>query len=197
MLPNKNWYFSLGNDANVKSILFKEGTAELKPRVKSCLDKNGTLVVVLFGWDNPPQEDEQYLKKFREKLHSIDTHYDDAKIEIWPQNKLIGFLKPFPSLALQVNKRDDARFQTHQSWARTAEMQREFVARDSQLRRISDIREKLRGIGEKTEAIHVRIYGDPGIGKTRLVLEATRKEDLLPLVVYCDSASKFKDSDLM
>ena len=66
-----------------------------------------------------------------------------------------------------------------------------------QLRRISDIREKLRGIGEKTEAIHVRIYGDPGIGKTRLVLEATRKEDLLPLVVYCDSASKFKDSDLM
>ena len=42
----------------------------------------------------------------------------------------------------------------------------------------------------------MRLLGEPGIGKTKLVLEATKVDDLSPLVIYC-TASQFRDSDLM
>ena len=49
---------------------------------------------------------------------------------------------------------------------------------------------------EKQNTVHVRVLGEPGIGKTRLVLEATDTDDLSPLVIYC-TASQFRDSILM
>lgn len=149
---------------------------------------------MLFGWDNPETTDDQLINKFKEKLTRIDHKYNNAKIEIWRQNNLIGFLKPFPSLALQVNERAKAIFQTHQSWSRYAEMKKEFKAGQPQKDFISNMQNELRKNGE---AVHIRVWGDAGIGKTRLVLEATRVEDLQPRVVYCDAASKFRDSDLM
>ena len=193
----KSGDFSPSSDTDVKSILFRTGSMELKPKVKSCLDRDGTLIIVLFGWDNPEQEDEQHIGKFKARLVGIGTGYGAAKIELWPQNKLIGFLKPYPSLALQVSNRGRARFQTHKSWSQDAEMKRAFVKGEKQHSRVRDIQDKLRADGTSMEAIHVRIYGDPGIGKTRLVLEATREDDLQPQVVYCQSAVQFKDSDLM
>ena len=59
---------------------------------------------------------------------------------------------------------------------------------------VDEVRTKIR---DAASAVHIRIWGEAGIGKTRLALEATRAEDLAPLVVYCDSASKFRDSELM
>lgn len=174
--------------------MFKDGSTELRPRVKSCLDKNGTLVVVLFGWDNPETTDDQLINKFKEKLTRIDHKYNNAKIEIWRQNNLIGFLKPFPSLALQLNERAKAIFQTYKSWSQDGEMKKEFKAGQPQKDFISNMQNELRKNGE---AVHIHVWGDAGIGKTRLVLEATRADDLRALVIYCDAASKFRDRDLM
>jgi hypothetical protein len=190
----KTGNFSLGDASHIKKILFKDGSTELRPRVLSCLDKNGTLVVVLFGWDNPETKDDQLINKFKGRLTRIDHKYTNAKIEIWRQNNLIGFLKPFPSLALQVNERAKAGFQTHPSWSRDAEMKKEFKAGQAQEDFISNMQNELRKNGE---AVHIRVWGDAGIGKTRLVLEVTRADDLRSLVIYSDAASKFRDSNLM
>lgn len=186
--------FSLSKEGNIRAILFKEKAKELKARVKSCLDKQGTLVVVLFGWDDPETRDDLLINRFREKLGSVDQKYSKASIEICRQNNLIGYLKPFPSLALKANGRSDLRFQTHQSWSVQAEMKKAFKAGPAQEEFISNLQSELR---RNSEAIHTRVWGEPGIGKTRLVLEATRGQDLEPLVIYCDAASKFRESDLM
>src|SRR3972149_7847309 len=87
----KTGNFSLSNESHIKSILFKDTTNELKPRVKSCLDKEGTLIIVLFGWDNPETKDDQLVNKFKEKLILIDRKYNNAKIEIWQQKKHLFF----------------------------------------------------------------------------------------------------------
>lgn len=189
----KTGNFSLDN-THVKEILFRDKSDELKPRVRSCLDKDGTFVVVLFGWDNPDTRDNQLIEMFKAKLTHIDQKYSTARIEIWRQNQLIGFLKPFPSLALKVNDCGALRFQTHESWSRDAEMIKEFKAGQAQKDCISNIQNELR---KNIAAVHIHVWGEPGIGKTRLVLEATREEDLEPLTIYCDSATKFRDSDLM
>lgn len=191
----KTGNFSLSNESHIKSILFKDNTNELKPRVKSCLDKDGTLIIVLFGWDNPETKDDQLVNKFKEKLILIDRKYNNAKIEIWQQNKLRGFLTPFPSLALRIKGLDRSRFQSHRSWSENDDMKKEFVAGEKQKKFISNLQTALRQ--NNNEAVHIRIYGEPGIGKTKLVLEATRSDDLLPFVIYVDGANKFRDSDLM
>ncbi len=185
--------FSLGSERNIKSILFKDGTNELKPKVKSCLDNNGTLIVVLFGWDNPETEDNQLINKFLSCLTSNDPKYSNATIEIFQQNKLISFVKSFPSLALRINGRDKFRFQTHHSWSQEDNMRHELKMGEKQTNFVEDVAMEIRN---SKEAVHIRVIGEPGIGKTRLVLEATKADDLKPFMIYCD-AKEFKSSELM
>ena len=104
-----------------------------------------------------------------------------------------GFLDVFPSLALWVTGRDNANFQTHNSWTQDANMRFPFVSGQSQNELIASIQNELR---QNNDTVHVRILGEPGIGKTKLALEATRTEDLSSLVIYCP-ASQFRDSVLM
>ncbi len=190
----KSGEFSLRSDRHIKDILFKSVSNQLKPRIKSCLDRNGTLIIVLFGSDNPERKDDQVKEKFRKKLIDIDQNYSKAKIEIFWQNKLIGFLQNYPSLALKVTGRGQVKFQTHKSWSKEAEMSREFKAGKTQKDFIFNLQNELR---KNEEAIHLRISGESGIGKTRLALEATRIEDLESLIIYCENSRDFRNSNLM
>ena len=84
-------------------------------------------------------------------------------------------------------------FQTHRSWSNNADMKVPFVAAEAQDELVEKIRSELRE--EKVNAVHVRVLGEPGIGKTKLVLEATDTDDLAPLVIYCTPA-EFRASGL-
>ena len=190
----KTGSFSLSGTADIKDVLFRDGTSMLKPRIKSCLDSDGTLVVVLFGSDNPDTSDDQAKQKFIGILEEVEEKYTHSKIEIWRQNHLRGFLSRFPSLALRTTGRDHMYFQSHFSWASQDDMVREFQEGEAQRTLVESLRSNIRNANS---AVHLRLWGEAGIGKTRLALEATRAEDLAPLVVYCDSADKFRDSDLM
>lgn len=185
--------FNLSQNRYVNEILFTPNSSELKPRVKYCLDQQGTFVVVLFGWDSPEIADDQLDKKFRDKLICVDPKYGEAELEIWRQNNLIAFLQSFPSLALRATGNLRAEFETHQDWASHDDMRQPFEAGTAQREIISNIAQELRRNQGPT---HIRILGEPGIGKTRLVLEATCDDDLYSLVIY-SNATKFRDSNLM
>jgi hypothetical protein len=196
----KTGNFRLIEQENINKILFtprslrRGATRELQPRVKSCFDKSGTLALVLFGWDEPETTDDQVLQKIRKTLREAVPAYESAKIDIFRQNNLRGFLKPFPSLALRLTARDSIGFYTHEGWSRLSDLREPFFADEKQMESITHIQGRLRN----TEApIHVRVLGEPGIGKTRLVLEALREQDLAPLVVYYDSPEAFRHSQLM
>lgn len=181
-------------EGSAKDILLNEKQTEIKSRIKSCLDKGGTLVIVFFGVDNPETRDNQFIEICKKILIPFDSKYSNAKIEIWRQNNIIGFLRAFPSLALFVNGRDNQSFQTHSSWSKLDDMDKQLKIGKEQEAFITNMQTELRRCDE---GIHIRIYGEPGVGKTRLVLEATKAYDLMPLVIYCDTAEKFRDSSLM
>ncbi len=186
--------FSL-DDSHIKDILLNDEETDLKPRIKSCLEKNGSLVIVFFKWDNPDKVDNNGRDKFIEILKRVNAKYASAKIEIWRQNTICGFLQQYVSLSLKIKGLDRIKFQSHKSWSQQADMLAKAELGDEQKKFIAKVQGELRK--DDSNPVHIRLFGEAGIGKTKLILEATVADDLAPLVVYCDSADKFKDSDLM
>ena len=179
--------------AEIKNELFKGNPdrQNLGESIRACLDTDGTYVLVCTGIDPVESQRQKILSNIEEHLKKCD--YPHPKVEVFTQNNLRSFLEAFPSLALSINGNDRTTFQTHKSWFEDATMRVSFVSGKSQDDQISEIQEKLR---QNNDTIHLRVLGEPGIGKTKLVLEATREEDLAPLVIYC-TASQFRDSVLM
>lgn len=163
----------------------------LAARVKDCMDRGGTYVVVCFGQDPTGSQRAKAEENIRTALTACE--YRDPEVEVWGQNNLISFIQVFPSLSLRVNGHNHGVFQTHKSWSQQQDMRTSLKSAEDQDQVTKGIRELLR---KNDESVHARVLGEPGIGKTRLVLEATNAEDIAPLVLYCNAA-RFKDSGLM
>ena len=159
--------------------------------IRKCLDDDGTYILVCTGIDLNGSQRENTVRHLKDYLKQ--SGYSDPAAEVWGQDSLTGFLEFFPSLALQLNGYEGTHFQTHDSWSQNVDMQVPFVQGQSQEDLIAKIQNELR---RSETAIHVRVLGEPGIGKTKLALEATKTDDLSPLVIYC-SALQFRISDLM
>ena len=153
---------------------------KLGESILDCLDTDGTYVLVCTGIDLVDSQRRDALKHIEDFLKGCGC--SNPKVEVWSQNTLIGFLQVFPSLALDAKELYEQDFLTHQSWSNNADMKVPFVRAEAQDELIEKIRSELR---EKVNAVHVRVLGEPGIGKTKLVFEATNTEDLAPLVIYC------------
>lgn len=182
-------------DGEIKKELFgrKHPTiGNLGSSIKACLDQNGTYVLVCFGQEFT--DDQLRQAKGALTYYFKQCGYQSPKVEVWGQSNIIGFTQLFPSIVLQLQGFDRSQFQTHESWSRQDDMQKEFKAGVAQSDLITGIQTILR---RNDQAVHARILAEPGTGKTRLVLEATRADDLKPLVIYCDTPDKFMDSNLM
>jgi hypothetical protein len=66
-------------------------------------------------------------------------------------------------------------------------MRQKFVTGPEQQKVIENLRAVIRE--DSAGSVHVRLIGEPGIGKTRLILETLRADDLRPLVLYADKAT--------
>lgn len=188
--------FEPWKDSQIRKTLWGDKRAPTKENlgagVKTCLDGKGTYVLVCTNVDLPDAQDRKTIGLLKKQLS--DCGYKNPKVEVWSQNRLIGLLHRFPSLRLKINEREKSKFQTHKNWSQQDDMRKAFKAGDRQREFIAGLQKELR---RNDEATHDRVVGDPGIGKTKAVQEATAADDLAPLVLYCDSAAKFRDSELM
>ena len=156
------------------------------------MEAGGTYVLVCTGIDLTELQRTNAIKHIVRAFKRCG--YTGPKIEVISQNQLIGLLQPFPSLSLEMNDNAGLSFETHRRWADHDQMRLAFKPGKQHTALIRDLRERLR---KHEAAVHVHVVGEPGIGKTRLVLEALRKDDLSPLVIYCDRPSKIFDSELL
>ena len=153
----------------------------LKPEIENCL-KNGTLVIVLTGQDLPIDDEKEKIYKYLGRR---------PPIEIWSQNILIGYLKRYPKLCLQIFKIRDDSFYYYDDWASQKDMRHEMVPAPKQ----DDFIAKLRRLLRSETPEHIRVTGKHGIGKTRLVLEALRPEKLSRLCIYVYDPNRFMESE--
>ncbi len=189
----KSGDFSLA-PSSLRDLLGRpSNTDELNRRIKSCLDANGRFIVVLTGWDNPDRTDDE-CRNTIVKYVQDKWGYTNPNIVVWRQSQICGFCTHFPSLALEIKGLDTAQFERHKTWASRTDMQVPFIGGPEQDVLISEIRESLR---TDSLPVHVHLFGEPGVGKTRLALETTSSPDLNPLVLYFDSPTKLSDSGLI
>lgn len=157
-----------------KSIRFEN----LGTSVQNALKSGYRFVLVCFGVD----PNEKQLIEANSHLRTFFTQcgYSDAKVEIWGQSHLIGLYHEYPSLCLRLRGYDREPFRTHSSWSQDEDMQPELHHGPEIYQLLCELKQQILS----GEVSHLRLLGEPGVGKTRLALEITRDEQLAPLTIY-------------
>jgi hypothetical protein len=126
-------------------------------------------------------------RTIRAFLGEIDPKYKDAKVKVWRQSRICGLLRRFPAVSLQIKNLADFQLLSHDQWSGRWEMRQDFIAAPDQQKVIESLRAAIRD--DSQGMIHVRLIGEPGIGKTRLILETLRADDVRPLALYAAYSS--------
>lgn len=163
----------------------------LGPAVRKCLDGGGTYVLVSFGHDLSSLSHAAAVEHFKSQFRACG--YKNPSVEVWSQGQLVKLLEPYPSLCLDLSNRGSAAFQTLKSWASNSDMTPKLELGEPQRRFEQEFCDLIHG----DEIQHVRVIGEPGIGKTRLVLESIRsEEELAARCVYVPQAGTFQNNSL-
>ena len=162
----------------------------LAPEIRECFSNRGRYVLVSFGHDLTPQQ-QSTAKKILARLLR-DCGYRKPAVEVLGEGQLVGLFSLFPSLALGLLGKGNLAFLTVDEWKARADMIQALQLSDGQKGIIGQVRDALRGTQHK----HIRLIGEPGLGKTRLVLEAVSAEDLAGMVLYVPHAEDFQRGQL-
>lgn len=180
--------------AEIQSELFGARTVafdSLGAAVRMCLEAGATYSLIAFGHDLTTERHALAVRHLREFFTACG--HADQKISVIGSTQIAGMLALHPSLCLDFNGLGNLPFQTIASWAKNSDMTAQLALGVAQEEFIAEIQRAL----DSEEIHHVRIVGEPGIGKSRLVLEAiVRREDFSANALYVRQASDFQNSAL-
>jgi transcriptional regulator with XRE-family HTH domain len=146
--------------------------------VQRTLLANKRLVFACFGVDPVDEK----LRKAQANLEAAfkACGYPQARVEVWGATQLCGLFQRYPALCLRLRGHDFQGFRSWQSWAADADMSPPAHYSPEVRQQIEELREEL----HSGRVGHLRLVGEPGVGKTRLALELTRADDLAAAAVY-------------
>jgi len=157
---------------------------------KNCLDKDGTYTLVTLGHDLLPNEHTLVITHLTDLFQACG--YVNPKVNVYGQSQIVGVLDKYPSICLDLIGLDDGGFLPISGWKNNAQMQLTLQLGSEQEKFIKEIRAALR----ENAVQHIRIIGEPGIGKTRLALESVSYEAIAPSVIYVRTGEEFQKSKL-
>ena len=166
----------------IRDVLFNKNT--LRGKVRECFDSDGTFILVLAGRDDPV---DNVLAKIQ---NALGDKYKSAKIDVWTQSILRGFIASNSYLRLRVLGIDGGPFKSYEEWREQDDMAKGLEIGHEQQNFICTVRRHL----DNASAKHLRIVAAPGMGKTRLVLEALKPKRFSTACIYVDRPSEFAES---
>lgn len=187
--------FAPWNESEARSELLGRKEARrgnLGSQVQRCLERNGTYILVCMKLQMTAKNRTDAVKNLKKILQECGI--SDPKVAVFDQEHIIGIAKSYPSLALRLTNRGGSIFESHREWGIRDDMQDKMVMGSEQKQFISRVRDMLL---DDSGAVHLNVYGETGVGKTRLILEATRDPFLSGLVVYCPSPRNCMDGQLL
>ncbi len=194
---------SKSNKRKIRELLLKPSSLKKKkfssddinPRIRACLEKGGTFVTVLFGSDNPERTDNETVNSIRSELVGIDPSYQNAKIKIWRPNQLIKIISLFPSLALSIRQIKSKLLHDFNYMINSCHLVGEqYLRTDKHDEIISQIQSSLL---KENGFNHIRVVGEPGVGKTRLIYEAMNSSELSAFSIYVENADQLLQENMI
>lgn len=176
--------------SSLKKELFSK-SGDLVSEVRRTLELDGHYLLVCFGLDLTPKQRNYSQSLIAKLFEEAGFPNVGAQIEVLGQCQITSYFERYPSLRLSLTGGSDDDFLSVSEWSQHVHMGNQIVLSEDQSKLINSLREKLQG-----ETKHIRILGEPGIGKTRLVLEAVRSEEIAPGVLYVQHGSKFSQTKL-
>jgi len=168
-----------------------DSRGDLYSEVRRLVERRGRYVVICTGHDLTPKqrnESRQLIVNVFSKAGFTD--YEDL-IEVIGASQLADFAERYPEPAALLATDPIQEGWVLDEWQRDAHMANTFEATTEQAQMIERIQAGLLG-----DAVHIRILGEPGLGKTRMALEAVREPNLAPFVLYLQHGSKFGQTKL-
>lgn len=178
----QNELFGRGNDATLEN---------LAPMVRRCLDDDSRYLIALFGVDPNTAQHATASTTLLTLLSACG--YTSPDVQILGQTQILGLISTFPSLAMSLKGISPGRLITLDNWRNDPLMQPKFTGGEKQTAFI----ETVRGLIGDSGIGHIRVCGEPGLGKTRLVLEALNTEEYSSLVIYSPDPSDVEGSDML
>jgi len=182
--------------ASVRPQRGKISGGDLNDGVRECLDQGGTFVVVIFGNDSPKPTVKDTEKALKKLIVDIDKKYKKVRVRVWRPNQISKLSMVAPGSALKIRGiRAPGNVHDLEWMGRSSGFEGEFLADSPQIEAIEQIRKAV--ANPKIGLTHVRVVGDPGIGKTRLVYEALSDARFKSKTLYFASADELFENDLL
>lgn len=151
----------------------------------------GTYILVCTGHDLTPEQRNKSKAEILGVLNGASVRAVPRQVQVLGASQIVDFIERYPGSRSLLADDLSEDFWTVAEWASDAHMSNQFAPSQEQSEVIDRVRAELRG-GAK----HIRILGEPGLGKTRAVLEAVSAPDLSPSVLYLQHGSEFGKSRL-
>ncbi len=177
------------NSAIRGELLNSQGN--LHSEVQRLVQRGGRYVVICTGHDLTPEQRNKARDQIAAVLKAVGYSGYADRIDVFGASQLATFIERYPGVASLLTTDPIQEALVFEEWARDDHMSNSFQISKEQSELIDQIRK-----GLFDDVKHIRVLGEPGLGKTRLVLEALRDVNIAPLVLYIGNGSRFGQSRL-
>lgn len=168
-----------------------DGRGKLYSEVERLILRGGRYTLLCTGHDMTPEQRNDSRQQIAMVLAEVGFNGHEELIEVLGASQTAEFAERYPGTGslLAVDPIQEA--WVLEEWQRDAHMANVFEASPEQSQMIARIRAGLQG-----ETKHIRVLGEPGLGKTRIVLESVKDENIAPYVLYIQHGSQFGQTRL-
>jgi hypothetical protein len=168
-----------------------ESEGGLCSEVERLIRRRGRYTLICTGHDLTPEQRNDSRHQIAVVLTELGFEPYEDFVEVLGASQVAEFAERYPGAAslLAVDPIQEA--WVLEEWQRDAHMANALEAAPEQEEMITQIRAGLQG-----EIKHIRVLGEPGLGKTRIMLEAVKDENIAPYVLYIQHGSRFGQTRL-
>lgn len=164
---------------------------QLHSEVERLVRRGGHYTLLCTGHDLTPEQRNDSMSQIALVLDEIGFPEYEEKIQVLGASQVAEFAERYPGTASLMALDPIQEAWVLEEWQRDAQLANAFEPSCEQSEMIAQIRAGLQG-----EAKHIRVLGETGLGKTRIVLESVKDENIAPYVLYIQHGSQFGQTRL-
>lgn len=168
-----------------------DSKGRLHSEVERLVRRHGCYSLLCTGHDLTPKQRNDSRSLITKVLEEAGFGGYQDQIEILGASQIVEFAERYPGTASLLSSDPIQEAWLIDEWKRDAHMANAFEESEEQTQMISRIR-----AGIQKETKHIRVLGEPGLGKTRIVLESVKEPLIAPYVLYIQHGSQFGQTRL-